>query len=217
MNNLIIRVLALGITLILFLTSCSSDPSLQQYFVDSQEKQGFITTTIPKSILGLDVSQMSDKSQEAYNSIDKVNLLYYPIDKQNTAAFEKENAQLNAILKSDDFKTLMTHKSDGVNMRFLYDGSSESIDEMIIYGSSPEMGLGVARVLGDDMKLGSIMKMMEEMKDVNLDQTGINNILKDIGVDLNEEGEIDEEAVKKIMASKGMDTTNLHIDMNSKE
>ncbi|WOI23374.1 DUF4252 domain-containing protein [Nonlabens ulvanivorans] len=217
MNNLIIRVLALGITLILFLTSCSSDPSLQQYFVDSQEKQGFITTTIPKSILGLDVSQMSDKSQEAYNSIDKVNLLYYPIDKQNTAAFEKENTQLNAILKSDDFKTLMTHKSDGVNMRFLYDGSSESIDEMIIYGSSPEMGLGVARVLGDDMKLGSIMKMMEEMKDVNLDQTGINNILKDIGVDLNEEGEIDEEAVKKIMASKGMDTTNLHIDMNSKE
>ncbi|KEZ93472.1 DUF4252 domain-containing protein [Nonlabens ulvanivorans] len=217
MNNLIIRVLALGITLILFLTSCSSDPSLQQYFVDSQEKQGFITTTIPKSILGLDVSQMSDKSQEAYNSIDKVNLLYYPIDKQNTAAFEKENAQLNAILKSDDFKTLMTHKSDGINMRFLYDGSSESIDEMIIYGSSPEMGLGVARVLGDDMKLGSIMKMMEEMKDVNLDQTGINNILKDIGVDLNEEGEIDEEAVKKIMASKGMDTTNLHIDMNSKE
>ncbi|GAL01325.1 hypothetical protein JCM19314_769 [Nonlabens ulvanivorans] len=217
MNNLIIRVLALGITLILFLTSCSSDPSLQQYFVDSQEKQGFITTTIPKSILGLDVSQMSDKSQEAYNSIDKVNLLYYPIDKQNTAAFEKENAQLNAILKSDDFKTLMTHKSDGVNMRFLYDGSSESIDEMIIYGSSPEMELGVARVLGDDMKLGSIMKMMEEMKDVNLDQTGINNILKDIGVDLNEEGEIDEEAVKKIMASKGMDTTNLHIDMNSKE
>ncbi|GAL76835.1 hypothetical protein JCM19275_1442 [Nonlabens ulvanivorans] len=111
----------------------------------------------------------------------------------------------------------MTHKSDGVNMRFLYDGSSESIDEMIIYGSSLEMGLGVARVLGDDMKLGSIMKMMEEMKDVNLDQTGINNILKDIGVDLNEEGEIDEEAVKKIMASKGMDTTNLHIDMNSKE
>ncbi|PQJ32457.1 membrane or secreted protein [Nonlabens arenilitoris] len=217
MNNLIIRILALGITFILFLTSCSSDPSLQQYFVDSQEKQGFITTTIPKSILGLDVSQMSDKSQEAYNSINKVNLLYYPIDKQNTAAFEKENAQLNAILKSDDFKTLMTHKSDGVNMRFLYDGSSESIDEMIIYGSSPEMGLGVARVLGDDMKLGSIMKMMEEMKNVNLDQTGINNILKDIGVDLNEEGEIDEEAVKKIMASKGMDTTNLDIDMNSKE
>ncbi|GAK93520.1 hypothetical protein JCM19298_2239 [Nonlabens ulvanivorans] len=100
MNNLIIRVLALGITLILFLTSCSSDPTLQQYFVDSQEKQGFITTTIPKSILGLDVSQMSASSQEAYNSINKVNLLYYPIDKQNTAAFEKENAQLNAILKS---------------------------------------------------------------------------------------------------------------------
>lgn len=167
--------------------------------------------------MGLDVSQMSASSQEAYNSINKVNLLYYPIDKQNTAAFEKENAQLNAILKSDDFKTLMTHKSDGINMRFLYDGSSESIDEMIIYGSSPEMGLGVARVLGDDMKLGSIMKMMEEMKNVNLDQTGINKILKDIGVDLNEEGEIDEEAVKKIMASKGMDTTNLNIDMNSKE
>ncbi|MBF4986468.1 DUF4252 domain-containing protein, partial [Nonlabens mediterrranea] len=66
MNNLIVRILALGITLILFLTSCSSDPSLQQYFVDSQEKQGFITTTIPKSILGLDVSQMSSRSFETH-------------------------------------------------------------------------------------------------------------------------------------------------------
>ncbi|MBF4985747.1 DUF4252 domain-containing protein [Nonlabens mediterrranea] len=217
MNNLIVRILALGITLILFLTSCSSDPSLQQYFVDSQEKQGFITTTIPKSILGLDVSQMSASSQEAYNSINKVNVLYYPIDKQNTAAFEKENAQLSAILKNDDFKTLMTHKSDGINMRFLYEGDGKSIDEMIIYGSSPEMGLGVARVLGDDMKIGAIMKMMEEMKNVKLDQTGINNILKDIGVDLNEEGEIDEEAVKKVMASKGIDTTDVYIDLNSEE
>ncbi|EAS19225.1 hypothetical protein BBFL7_02123 [Flavobacteria bacterium BBFL7] len=217
MNNLIVRILALGITLILFLTSCSSDPSLQQYFVDSQEKQGFITTTIPKSILGLDVSQMSASSQEAYNTINKVNVLYYPIDKQNTAAFEKENAQLSAILKNDDFKTLMTHKSDGINMRFLYEGDGKSIDEMIIYGSSPEMGLGVARVLGDDMKIGAIMKMMEEMKNVKLDQTGINNILKDIGVDLNEEGEIDEEAVKKVMASKGIDTTDVYIDLNSEE
>ncbi|MGJ8685187.1 MAG: DUF4252 domain-containing protein [Nonlabens sp.] len=217
MNNIIIRVLTLGIGIILFFTSCSSDPSLQQYFVDSQEKDGFVTTTIPKGILGLDVSGMSAASQEAYNSIDKVNVLYYPIDKNNMAAFEKEQAQLSAILKNQDFKTLMTHKSDGVNMRFLYDGSDDSIDEMIVYGSSPEMGLGVARVLGDDMKLGAIMKMMEEVKDVNVDKSAMSGILKSIGIETNEDGVVDEAAMKRILASKGIDTTDINVDMNSKE
>lgn len=217
MNTILVRLAALGIMMILFLTSCNSEPSLQQYFVDSQEKEGFVTTTIPKGILGLDVSNMSATSQKAYNSIDKVNLLYYPIDQQNTAAFEKENAQLNAILKSGDFKTLMTHKSDGVNMRFLYDGADDSIDEMIVYGSSPEMGLGVARVLGDDMNLGAIMKMMEEMKNVNMDQSMAMDIFKDMGIDIGKDGKIDEQAVKEIMASTGIDTTEVHIDLNSKE
>ncbi len=212
MNNLIVRLAAIGITMILLLTSCNSDPSLQQYFVDSQEKEGFVTTTIPKSILGMDVTGMSAQSQEAYNSIDKVNMLYYPINEQNTAAFEKENVQLQAILKGDSFKTLMSHKSDGMNMKVLYDGSSKTIDEMIVYGSSPEMGLGVARVLGDDMKLGAIMKMMEEMKGADMDESGVMDILKGLGIDTNDKGEIDEDAIKEIMASKGIDTTNIDFD-----
>jgi len=212
MNNIIVRLAVLGITMIILLTSCNSEPSLQQYFVDSQEKDGFVTTTIPKSILGLNTSGMSASSQEAYNSINKVNILYYPIDKQDITTFEKEDTQLNSILKSDKFKTLMTHKSDGVRIRFLYEGSGESIDEMIVYGSSPEMGLGVARILGDDIKLGSIMKMMEEMKNVNIDDSMINDILNEMGIDKDKDGEIDKDAIKKVMASKGIDTTNIDFD-----
>lgn len=211
MNQLIIRLIGIGITLILVLSSCSSDPSLQQYFVDSQEKEGFVTTTVPKSILGLDVTSMSASSQEAYNSINKVNVLYYPIDKQNTAAFEKEDAQLNAILKSDQFKTLMTHKSDGIRVRFLYEGDGKNIDEMIVYGSSSEMGLGVARVLGDDMKIGAIMKMMEEMKNVDVDNSMVKDVLKEIGVDLNDKGKVDKAAIKEIMAAQGIDTTTINM------
>lgn len=212
MNNLSLRVIALGITLILILTACNSDPSLQQYFVDSQEKEGFITTTIPKSILGLDVSNMSASSQEAYNSINKVNVLYYPMDKNNAATYEKENLQLKNILDNGDFKTLMTHKSDGINMRFLYEGDGKNIDEMIVYGSSPEMGLGVARVLGNDMKIGSIMKMMEEMKNVDMDDSAMMDILKDMGIDMDKDGELDEERLKKVMAAKGIDTTGVDFE-----
>jgi len=212
MNMILARLAAIGIMMLLFLTSCNSKPSLQQYFVDSQEKEGFITTTIPKGILGLDVSNMSATSQKAYNSIDKLNVLYYPIDQQNTAAFEKENAQVNTILKNGDFKTLMTHKSDGVQMRFLYDGTDDSIDEMIIYGSSPKMGMGVARVLGDDMNLGAIMKMLEDIKNVNMDQSMAMDLLKDMGIDLGKDGKIDEKTVKEIMSAKGIDTTDVDFD-----
>ncbi len=187
----------------LALTSCSSEPSLQQYYVDSQEKENFVTTTIPKSILGLDVSNMSESSQQAYNSINKVNVLYYPMNNGNMTTFEKENTTLKSIISSDNYKTLMKHKQDGMSMQVVYEGDSKDIDEVIVYGMANEVGLGVARILGDDMNLGSIMKMMEEIKDVDMDSSGMMGILKDLGMD----SDASEEEIKKIIEERVEKTT----------
>lgn len=195
MNTITFRAALLIAAMALALTSCNSEPSLQQYYVDSQEKDNFVTTTIPKSILGLDVSNMSASSQEAYNSINKVNVLYYPVNDSDMVTFEKENAMLQKIISSDDYKTLMKHKQDGMNMQVVYEGDPKDIDEIIVYGMANEMGLGVARILGDDMNLGGIMKMMEEMKDVNVDSSGMMEVLKDLGMN----PDANEEEMKKII------------------
>ena len=49
------------------------------------EKDGFITTSIPKSILGVDASKFSPDSREAYESIEKVNLIALPAKDDNKA------------------------------------------------------------------------------------------------------------------------------------
>ena len=42
--------------------------------------------------------------------------------------------------------------------------SKDEIDEVIAYGYSPKMGVGLARILGDNMNPSDIMKMMNEVK-----------------------------------------------------
>lgn len=201
--NYRIAIVVLGIAMAL--TSCTSKPSLQQYFVDSQEKEGFVTTTIPKSVLGLNVANMSESSQEAYNSINKVNVLYYPIDNSDISTFEKEHLVLKDILKSDHYKTLMKHKDDGMNIQVVYEGNTDDIDEFIVYGMMDKAGLGVARILGDDMNIGSIMKMMEELKDidVDLDSSGMIDILKDIRKD----SDMDDAELEKMIEKRVEEAT----------
>jgi len=203
MNTITFRAALLIVGMALALTSCNSEPSLQQYYVDSQEKENFVTTTIPKSILGLDISNMSQSSQQAYNSINKVNVLYYPVNDNNVVTFEKENTMLKKIISSDDYKTLMKHKQDGMNMQVVYEGDPKDIDEIIVYGTADEMGLGVARILGDDMNLGGIMKMMEELKDVDVDSSGMMDILKDLGMD----SDLSEEELEKMIEKKVEEST----------
>ena len=40
-----------------------------------------------------------------------------------------------------------------------YIGDDSEIDELIVFGVSPEYGFAIVRVLGDDMELSKIMKL----------------------------------------------------------
>jgi hypothetical protein len=209
MNKIILKIVLLTLAATAALTSCASDPTLQSYIVDSGDKEGFISTSIPKTILGIDDSKLSEDAQKAFNSVNKVNLLVYPKTDENAATFEKESAQLNNILKGKKYKTLMTHNQDGIKAKFLYQGDKDSIDEIIVFGTSDDMGMGVARILGNDMNLSGMMKMMKELEKVDMDPAGITGILGNMGIDTNSKGDLDEGAVKAMLESKGIDTSNM--------
>jgi hypothetical protein len=186
MNKLIVKITTLAIAAVALLTSCNDDPTLQTYIVDSQEKSGFYTGTFPKSILGIEEDQLSAESIEAYRSVDKVNILYLPKNDDKAAMIEEETRKLNNILNDDDYKLLMSFNSDNMKIKLLYEGDTENIDELIAFGSM-EQGMGVARVLGNDMNVGKLMKMMNELKDGNnLNPAGMKNVLKDLGIDPDE-------------------------------
>jgi len=182
MNKLILKMIAISITAMALLTSCDNEKSLQQFYVDSAEKDGYITTTIPKSIAGIDASKFSDDSRIAYESIDKINLIALPAKDDNKVQVAAEADELDKILQDEKYELLMSHNSDGIKVRMVFDGTQDAIDEIIVYGSSPEMGFGVARILGNDMNVGDLMKMMQELNANDVNPQALKGIMGSMGI-----------------------------------
>lgn len=144
--------------------SCKKEASLQSYLVDSQDKKGFITIDVPASILQLSMDKASEEDTKAFESIRKVNLTGLPYKDTDEATYEEEKGKLKNILKSSDYKKLINFKKDGMHATIYYSGETDAIDEIIVFGYGKEMGVGIARILGDNMNPGKIMQMMENAK-----------------------------------------------------
>lgn len=58
----------------------------------------------------------------------------------------------------------MDFNKDGNKITLYYIGEPDAIDEVIAFGYSDKEGLGIARVLGDEMNINAIMNMVENAK-----------------------------------------------------
>jgi uncharacterized membrane protein YjjP (DUF1212 family) len=169
----ITKILSL-LLLVLMVTSCKNEKSLQEYLVESQEKSGFISVDIPTSFLQLKSTDVSEDIKTTLKSIRKVNVVALPI-KGNEAAYEVEKATLKEIFKdNEEYKSLMSLKLKGMHVSLYYTGDTDSIDEVIAFGYGKEAGVGVARLLGENMNPAKIIEMMNNVKidedNINLEQ-----------------------------------------------
>ncbi|MCH3885238.1 DUF4252 domain-containing protein [Tenacibaculum aquimarinum] len=155
------------VAIVLLMSSCKKEQTLQSYLVESQDKKGFMTVDIPASVLKM--SQGKDANadvKESLESIRKVNIVAMQY-KGNEANYETEKNKLKAIFSnSSEYKSLVSFKDKRGNGKVFYSGDADAIDEIVAFGYSKDAGVGVARILGDNMNPG---KIMEAMKHVNLD------------------------------------------------
>ncbi len=160
------------LAIVILMSSCKRKPSLQSYLVESQGKKGFITVDVPSSVLKMTSGkEVSETTKEAMESIRKVNIVALPY-KDNEAAYEIEKDKLKSIFSnSPKYKSLITMKDKRGNMNLYYSGSSDKIDEIIAFGYGKELGVGVARIIGNNMNPG---KIMEAMRHVNFDGSDVN-------------------------------------------
>jgi hypothetical protein len=159
--------------LVLFASSCKNEKSLQSYLVDTSGKEGFYTGDLPVSSVLNANADVSDDIKETIKSVKKINIAFLPKTADNTDVYEAEKAKLKNILTDNkDYKTLMSMKARGMNVKVFYTGDTDSIDEVIAFGYSKEAGVGVARLLGDNMNPAKVIEMMNS---VNID--GDNNSL----------------------------------------
>lgn len=172
-----IKKLIVMLLLVVAFTSCDQGPTLQTYFVDNELKTGFLSVDAPVSLLNLEEVKLTKDQREAYESIDKLNILAYKIDANNTQEYEVELAKVNTILKNPKYEELM-RGGNSVDGRFkvMFIGEVDNVDELIIFGNASDTGFMVARVLGDDMNAGKLMSLQSVLKDMDFENANLNGI-----------------------------------------
>jgi hypothetical protein len=158
------------IALSLLLSSCNSKPSLQKYFVDHQEKPGFLAVDVSPSILNVDKTKLTPEQSKALASFDKMNILAYKIDSKNKGQFDVERKKVTEILKDTvTYQQLVKYGSgkDGASMSFV--GTENHISEFILYGTKSDNGFAVVRILGKDMNPADAMTLVSILKSSNVD------------------------------------------------
>lgn len=172
-----IKKLAVVLLLVVAYTSCNQGPTLQTYFVDNQVKPGFLSVDAPIGLLNVEEVELTKEQEEAYKSIDKLNILAYRIDNSNKAEYDLELANIKTILENPKYEELM-RGGNSVDGRFkvMFIGEVDNVDELILFGNSDDKGFVVARILGDDMNAGKIMSLQSVLKDMNFENANLKGI-----------------------------------------
>jgi predicted RNA-binding protein len=143
---------------------CNDDASLQKYFVDHQESKDFMAQDIPISMLKIDTSKLNKEQKDAYNSVSRLNFLAFKANETNAETLKVELEKVKIILSDEKYKELIEFSDKGNKILIKYLGDDDEADEVIVFGSSKEIGFGIVRVLGDAMspdKMATLVNVLQ--------------------------------------------------------
>jgi len=149
--------------------SCNSEPSLQKFFVENQEKKDFIALDISPTILNIDKASLTGDQKKALESFDKMNVIAFKANDKNKAEYEAEKDKLNNILNDEKYQELIKVGSGSQGASVSFVGTEDNIKEFIFYANKKENGFAVVRVLGDKMNPNDVMNMMSVLQKANID------------------------------------------------
>jgi len=168
-----IKILGLALaTTALF--SCAGEPSLQEYYVENQQDSKFIAVDVPTSMF-TNTEELDDNQKATLKTVKKINLLALPV-KQSKEEYEAEKIKLAEILKDEKYQLLMKYGSNNRKAEIYFTGDEDAIDEIIVYGYDDAKGVGVARVLGEDMNPQKLMELMKSLQKGDVDVEGLKGI-----------------------------------------
>jgi len=144
--------------------SCNQQKTIQTYIVEKQDKPGFMSVDLPMSLIQLNTDKAPLEVKEAYGSIKKVNVLGLPYLNNNEAYEIEKKAILSILNNSTLHKNLMKMDMNGMRISIYYNGDANDINEVIVFGYSKKIGVGVARVIGNHMNPTKITQMAEYLK-----------------------------------------------------
>ena len=153
----------------LLLVSCSSEPSIQKYFVENSGKKDFIALDVSPSIINIDKAKLTPEQQTALGSFEKMNILIFKSNGKNEAQYQAETQKVGSILKDETYQELMKIGSGKDGASVSYVGDENDINEFIFFAKKQDNGFAVVRVLGNDMNPNNIMNMIGILQIANVD------------------------------------------------
>ncbi len=173
MQKLIGRILLMGA---LVLSACSSQQSLQEYYIDNSENPNFLAFDIPTSILNLDAVELDREQQIAYKSLKKLNVLAFKKTTENVASYKQEKVKVKAILANDDYEELMKMNTGFGSASIQFKGADDAIDEVIIFGDNKDKGFALVRVLGKDMNPTHFAQLLQALEKSDFKGQGLGDL-----------------------------------------
>ena len=152
------------LTVLALFISCNQQKTIQTYIVEKQDKPGFMSVDLPMSLIQLNSDKVPLDVKDGYESIKKVNVLGLPYLNNNEAYEIEKKAILSILNNSTLYKNLMKMDMNGMRISIYYNGDANDINEVIVFGYSRKIGVGVARVIGNHMNPTKITQMAEYLK-----------------------------------------------------
>lgn len=181
--KVIVRVLGIAALACTMLVSCNNGQSLQEYYVANQEDGDFILVDVPTSLISEDTNALDDEQKRVLKTVRKINIMAFPLKTDNATRFETEKEKVNTILATDNYEELMKVNADEGSMKLYFRGEEDAIDEVIVFASQSEKGFMLARLLGDDMNIGDMMKLAQSLESGDIDVSqfdGVMDVFNDV-------------------------------------
>lgn len=145
------------------LVSCNGGTSLEEYYVDNKENNDFVALDVPTSLIAPDADLLTPEQQKVLKTVKKVNILALPLKAEGQAGYMNETGKVDHVLRHDHYQQLMTFGEPSKRMQLFFKGDEENIDELVVFARDDTKGFVLARLLGDDMNVGDMIKFAKNM------------------------------------------------------
>ncbi len=172
-----IKTLFVSFLLIVLVSSCKNEGSIQTYFVEHQELPNFTVIDLSPKMIDISNVEFTEEQKKTYNSLEKINFLGYRVKEDNLEAYNKELENVQKIFKNGKYDELMEFKTDGIRFRINTEGTDDVVDEILVLASTEDKGFGVVRVLGDNMRPENMVKLIDDLQKADVDKNQLKGII----------------------------------------
>ncbi|WP_425237465.1 DUF4252 domain-containing protein [Ulvibacterium sp.] len=165
------------LSLFLSLAACSSNQSLQEYYVDNADNPNFLSVDLPVSLLNVEKAELNPEEREALETLRKMNILAFKKTPENTSDYTLEKANVKAILSNGKFTELMKVNTSYGKGTVQYLGDEDAIDEVVIYGDSDDKGFMLVRILGKNMNPAKLVQFIQALEKSDYRGEGLADIV----------------------------------------